>query len=145
MEPAKPKEDLARQDNTPVVLKILGTIQSFRSVSEPLADQFKLHQQLVKVEWAEEKKRLSLMLVISLLGFACFICLLVFVGILVLVLSWNTNFIVMAIILLCAVYGLGAYLAWNRLMLLVKRPEGFFANTRKELAADIDLIKRKLV
>lgn len=125
-------------------LDILSLLRIFRSASHAIFAQANLHQQLVKVEWEEEKKRLSQLFITSLIGFSCFICLISFLGILVLALSWDTQYRVISILILCSFYGLGLYLAWNRFCKLVSSPEAFFSNTRNELAADFSMIKSKL-
>jgi uncharacterized membrane protein YqjE len=125
-------------------LVILNLLRIFRSASKAILAQVNLHQQLVKVEWEEEKKRLSQLFLACLFGFACLICLLFFLGFLVVALSWDTQYRAVSILVLCGVYGLGLYISWNRFARLAKSPEGFFSNTREELAADFSMIKSKI-
>lgn len=124
-------------------LDILSLLRIFRSASHAIFAQASLHQQLAKVEWEEEKKRLSQLFITYLLGFACFICLITFLGILVLALSWDTQYRAISIMILCSFYGLGVYLAWNRFYRLAKSKDAFFSNTREEIAADFSMIKSK--
>lgn len=131
-------------ENTPHSFNMLGALQLLRLASEPLINQLKLHSQLLNLEWAEEKKRLSRILITSLVGYACFLCLLFFIGMLVLVLSWNTKFFILSLIILCVVYALGACLACWRVMKILKCPDSLFASTRKELAADMAMILSKI-
>ncbi len=144
MNKAENKEDSRSNAGEPVSFNILGAFQLLRSASEPLITQLKLHAQLLNIEWAEEKKRLSRMLIISLVGYACFLCLLFFIGMLVLVLTWNSDFFIISLIILCTVYGLGAFLAWRKVMKLLKCPDRLFASSRKELAADMAMILSKI-
>lgn len=144
MNKARNKEDSKSNGNESDSFNMLGALQLLRSASEPLIEQLKLYPQLFNLEWAEEKKRLSGLFITSLVGYGCFLCLLFFIGMLVLVLSWHSQFFIMSLIILCAVYGFGAYLAWRRVMKLIKCPDSLFASTRKELAADMAMILSKI-
>jgi hypothetical protein len=65
-------------------INALGAIRVLRSAGGALFDQLALHGQLAQVEWIEERTRLLKMLVGALLGFACFLCLMLSVGALLL-------------------------------------------------------------
>lgn len=123
------------------IVSLLGT---FRSASHAIFTQVNLHHELARVEWQEEKARLTQLFVAYLVGFAFLICLMFFIGVLVLALSWDTQYRTTSVLILTSVYGLGTYLAWNRFYRLAKSPEAFFSNTREELAADLSMIKSKL-
>ncbi|WP_052830340.1 phage holin family protein [Gynuella sunshinyii] len=125
-------------------INILNILRLFRSSSQAILAQANLHQRLIKLEWEEEKKRLSRLFIIYLFGFACLICLIFFLGFLVVALSWDTQYRTESILILCCMYGLGVYFSWKIFSRLVKAPEGFFSNTREELAADFSMIKSKL-
>lgn len=125
-------------------VNIASMVQMFNSASDGLLAQAKLHGQLAKIEWQEEKDRLARMLVAVLVGFSCFICLLIFVGVLVISLSWNTEYQLIALLSLCTFYALMTYIAWWQFNLATKMSEGFFAGTHAELAADLAMIKSKL-
>ena len=53
-------------------LQVLSVI---RSASSALLAQTMLHAQLAQLEWEEEKQRLAKMVMFTLMGFACFLCL----------------------------------------------------------------------
>ena len=125
-------------------LNIFGALQALKLSSAPIFKQLTLHRQLLNIEWEEEKKRLASMFALTLIGFASFICLLIFIGVLALALSWNTEYVIFVAALLCVVYGVIAYIAWWQIMVLANRPYRCFSDTRKELTADIALIASKL-
>jgi uncharacterized membrane protein YqjE len=122
-------------------LQILSLV---RSASSALFAQMTLHAQLAQVEWEEEKQRLAKMLVFTLMGFACFLCLLFFVGAFVLTLSWDTQFRIPVFIGLIFCYFLALLWTGFKLSLLAEQGSNSFVGTRAEIAADIALIKRAL-
>ena len=122
----------------------LDAIGILRSAGKPLFAQAALHGQLARVEWAEEKNRLMKMLVIALLGFASLLCVMLFLGALLLAYSWETEYRIPAVMALIAVFGLAAGIAWRRLQALSAQSSQAFAATREELAADLALLKSKL-
>jgi uncharacterized membrane protein YqjE len=124
-------------------VNITSMVQMFNSASNALLAQANLHRQLAQVEWQEEKNRLSRMLAAVLIGFSCFICLLIFVGVLLVSLSWNTDYRLLALVSLCTFYALVTFLAWRQFTLASKMSGGFFAGTRAELAADLAMIRSK--
>jgi uncharacterized membrane protein YqjE len=119
-------------------------LRTLRSASDAIFEQALLHGQLAKVEWMQEKHRLTTMLFALLFGFACFISLLLFAGILVIALSWTTDYLIAAIATLCCLYGLMLYIAWRRLISLNEAAAASFIDTRTEIAADIALLRSKL-
>ena len=122
----------------------LHVLSLVRSASSALFAQVTLHAQLAQVEWEEEKQRLAKMLVFTLMGFACFLCLLLFVGAFVLTLSWDTQFRIPVFIALIFCYFLALLWAGFKLFLLAEQGSNSFAGTRAEIAADIALMKRAL-
>ena len=122
-------------------LQVLSVI---RSASSALLAQTMLHAQLAQLEWEEEKQRLAKMVMFTLMGFACFLCLLFFVGAFVLTLSWDTQFRIPVFIALIFCYCLAILWAGFKLSVLAKQGNNSFAGTRAEIAADIALIKRAL-
>jgi len=122
----------------------LDAIRILRSAGKPLFAQAALYGQLARVEWAEEKNRLMKMLVIALLGFASLLCVMLFLGALLLAYSWETEYRIPAVMALIAVFGLAAGIAWRRLQALSAQSSQAFAATREELAADLALLKSKL-
>src|SRR5690606_34530550 len=115
-----------------------------RSGAGALLAQGTLHAQLLQVEWAAEKLRLRDMLLALLTGAAFLICSLLSAGALLLTLSWDTRYRTAAMVLLLLLYCLGAAVAWHRFQVLAARGSLAFADTREELAADIDLIRSRL-
>ena len=122
----------------------LDAIRILRSAGKSLFAQAALHGQLARVEWAEEKTRLIKMLVLVLLGFVGLLCVLLFLGVLVLAYSWDTAYRIPAVMALIAVFGLAAGIAWRSLQALSAQSSQAFAATREELAADLALLKSKL-
>ena len=122
----------------------LDAIRLLRSAGRTLISQAALHAQLARVEWEEEKSRLLKMLLVILLGFAGTLCVMMFVGVLVLAFSWETAYRIPASIGLIAVYALGVAIAWRRLQVLSALSGQAFAATREELAMDIAMIRSKL-
>jgi uncharacterized membrane protein YqjE len=122
-------------------LQVLSVV---RSASSALLAQATLHAQLAQVEWEEEKQRLSSMLIFTLMGFACFLCLLFFIGAFVLTLSWDTPFRIPVFLGLIFCYFLALLWAGFKLYALAQQGSNSFAGTRAEIAADIALIKRAL-
>jgi uncharacterized membrane protein YqjE len=122
----------------------LQVLSVLRSASSALLAQASLHAQLAQVEWEEEKQRLSKMLALSLMGFACFLCLLISIGAFVLTLSWDTEFRIPVFLLLILCYLIALIWAGFKVIALGKQSSESFAGTRAEIAADIALIKRAL-
>jgi uncharacterized membrane protein YqjE len=122
----------------------LNAIRLLRVAGALLFNQASLHGQLARVEWAEEKGRLLKMLVTGVFGLACMLCLMLFVGLLVIAMSWDTVYRVPAALGMLVAYVLGIGVAWHRLQSLSLLGSQSFAATREELAADIALIKSRL-
>jgi uncharacterized membrane protein YqjE len=122
----------------------LDVVRILRSAGKPLFAQAALHGQLARIEWAEEKNRLIKMLVFALLGFASLLCVMMFLGVLVLVISWDTMYRIPAAVALVVIYGLAAGIVWRRFQNLSAQSSKAFAATREEIAADLDLLKSKL-
>jgi len=125
-------------------LNPLQLLAVLRSAGGALAAQASLHAQLAQVEWEEEKQRLCKMLIFTLVGFACFLCFLLFAGVLAIAVSWNTPYRLPVLISL--VIGHAAVLIWVafRLKALAALSHESFAATRAEIAADLALIKSAL-
>lgn len=122
-------------------LQLLGIL---RSASGALIAQASLHAELAQVEWEVEKQRLGKMIIFTLVGFACFLCLIFFIGVGVLAISWDTPYRIPAFIILILCYLMALAWAGFKLKALAALGEKSFAATRAEIAADIDLIKSAL-
>ncbi|MDI1303228.1 MAG: hypothetical protein PSX71_15115 [bacterium] len=95
------------------------------------------HGQPARIEGQEEKNRLLKMLVATLLGFACLLCLMLLSGALLLTLSWETSYrmpVMMALITACV---LGAGIACRRFQDLSGAGTRSFASACAEHAADV--------
>jgi uncharacterized membrane protein YqjE len=122
----------------------LDAIRKLRSAGPALSAQLALYGQLFKVEWAEEKLRLSKMLGITLLGFALFLCANIAVGVLLSTLAWQAGYLIPTVVALIVIYAVGTWLAWRKLQALSALSIHSFAASRAELAADMVLIRSKL-
>lgn len=122
----------------------LQVLSVLRSASSALLAQASLHAQLAQVEWEEEKQRLAKMLALALMGFACFLSLLIFIGAFVLMLSWDTQYRIPVFLVVMLSYFIALVWAGLTLNALGKQSSNSFAGTRAEIAADIALIKRAL-
>jgi len=126
------------------VINPIDAIRLLRPVSGVLLPRIALYAQLAGVEWAEQKARLSGMLAITLLGFASVLCCMLFAGVLVTTLSWDSAYRIQAIVAVIVVYAAVAGIAWQRFRSASALSAEAFAATREEFAADIALIKSKL-
>lgn len=119
-------------------------IQRLRSMAKILLTRLELYGQLVSVEWGEERKRLQQLLAITLLGFICLFCAILFVGIFAIALSWATEYRIITIAVMFALYSAGLCLCMYRFSVLAARSSATFAATREEIAADMALIRSQL-
>lgn len=130
----------ARDDSNPQrVVRVL------QSAGGALLVQAVLHGQLAAIEWEEEKHRLQRMLALTLAGFACLLCTLLFAGALALSASWETGYRIHVLALLILLFGFGTILAWQRFGIRSAAGDRTFSASREELAADIALLKAKSV
>lgn len=125
-------------------ISILDLIRLMRSGGKAILGQAALYGELARVEWAEEKNRLTKMFVIGMAAFACLLGLLLFTGVLVMAISWDTPYRIPAVLGMMIVYAIGVGIAWHKVRLLASTSGQAFAVTREEFAADLDLIKSKL-
>ncbi len=125
-------------------LSLFALLRLLRSAGRALFAQAALHGQLAWLEWAEEKQRLLHILLTTLFGFACLLCLMLLGNALVLALSWATAYRIHALLGLLCLHGLAGAIAWRHLHRLLRKSRTSFAATRTELAADIALIKSTL-
>jgi uncharacterized membrane protein YqjE len=121
------------------------TLQSVaRTAGRALLAQAALHADLLGEAWREEKDRLRGLAMALLLGFACFLCALLAVGVLLLALYWDTPMRIPAIASLLVLYGLGVAIAWRSLLGQSRRKNEALAASRDELAADLQLLRGQL-
>lgn len=125
-------------------LNTLDALNTLRAASDALFAQAMLYGQLLRVEWAEEKNRLRNLLLVTLLGFACLLCLMLFAGGLLLAFSWESAYRIPSLFALMCLYGAGVALAGFHFQKLSALGSQAFAATREEIAADLALLKSKL-
>jgi len=100
---------------------------------------------LAHVEWRAEKQRLARLFALSLFSAAMAVVVLLSISILVMTLAWDTDYRWLAALALVVFYAAGLVLAVRRLIHLFSIKESAFAGTCEELAADIALLKRRLL
>lgn len=121
---------------------VFNFINTLRDSGDALRDHEQLHSALINIEWKKEKKRITQLLILYLVGLAFFICLLLFSGVTVMLLSWDTQYRIASALGLCAVYAIASYIAWCRFRILASSADAFFAGTREEIMSDITTIRR---
>jgi uncharacterized membrane protein YqjE len=121
----------------------LDIIQRLRSITKAVLMHLELHGQLARIEWKEEKIRLQQLLNMMLLGFACLISCLIAISILIVALTWATEYRIIAIVTLIIVYAVGLLLCGYRVNQLTARSSASFAATRAEISDDIALIRQQ--
>lgn len=139
-----PEEQPSSAPQAPDGLNLFALLRLLRSAGRALFAQAALHGQLVWLEWAEEKQRLLHILLTTLFGFACLLCVMLLGNALVLTLSWTTAYRIHALLGLLCLHSFAVVIAWRHLHNLLGRSSASFAATRAELAADIALIKSTL-
>lgn len=122
-------------------LQLLGLV---KSASGALFAQAALHAELAQVEWQEEKERLSKIIAYVLMAFACFLCLIFFLGLFAIALSWDTEYRIHVFVGLILSYVIALVWAGLRIRALAALGAKSFAATRAEIAADLELIKSAL-
>lgn len=134
----KPVNASVREDSGPQ-----RAVRVLQSAGGALLVQAVLHGRLAAIEWEEEKHRLQRMLALTLAGFACLLCTLLFAGALALSASWETGYRIHVLALLILMSGFGTVVAWQRFGIRSSAGEHTFSASREELAADIALLKAK--
>ena len=122
----------------------ISFVRLMRSAGGAIFAQASLHSKLASVEWAEEKTRLTNMAIAALSGFVFLLCFMIFIGVLVIAFTWDTQFRIAGVSVMAAIYAAGAFFAFQRFAKLAALRNQAFAATRKEIAADIALIKSRL-
>lgn len=125
-------------------IHLLRVIHLLRSAGGDLLAQAALHGRLVELEWIGEKRRLAEMLGALIVAASALLCMLIFTGILVLAVAWNTDYRIPTMFGLIAVYAIGFGLAWQRLAIRSAEGNASFAATRAELKADLAFLKPRL-
>lgn len=134
----------AAAESRPLAPTASGLLRVIRSAGGALLTQSGLHAELLRVEWQETRVRLLKMLVASLLGFACLLCLMLASGAVLVAACWSTPFRLPAIAVLFALYATGAVIGWRRFQVQFALSAEGFAATRAELSADLALLRSQL-
>lgn len=135
-------QEYVQQDSKPLTL--FDLLRILRTAGGALYTQAALHSELIKLDLAEEKFRLQRMLLFTLLGVVCLLCAMLFSGLLILLLTWDTSFRLPSLLVLICLYALGTFYAWRRFMTLSAQSDNAFAATKKEIAADISVLRSNL-
>lgn len=106
--------------------------------------QLELYGQLVSVEWQEEKWRLQQLALFILLGVMCLIAFLFLLGVLLITLTWDTDYRLFAITTMMGVYGLGAVACFYWVRKMLGNLYQSFSATRMEILSDIQVIRSQL-
>ena len=122
----------------------LSAFRLLRSAGGALFAQAALHSQLARVEWAEEKIRLTRIAIAAVLAVLSALCLLLLVSLIVLALSWNTPYQMVVIAAVLLVYILLLAISARVLSRQIALGALSFAATREEIAADLAMIKARL-
>ncbi len=122
----------------------LSAIRLLRSAGGALFAQAALHSQLARVEWAEEKIRLTKIVITAILSVVSAFCLLLLSSLVILALSWNTPYQIAVVATVLLFYALIFAVAVRILKQQVSLGALSFAATREEIAADLAMLKAKL-
>jgi uncharacterized membrane protein YqjE len=117
------------------------SVNILRSGADALLAQGSLHLQLIQVEWALEKLRYRRMMNLVLMGVPMITCSLLAFGYLVMAISWDTRFRIVTAVVLFMLYSTGAVITVYRLQRLTALGKEAFADSRREIAADIALLR----
>lgn len=145
---SEPAPTGTRNDVTPDLasgaIPLLRSLNRLRRAGGALLTQASLHGELACVEWQLEKQRLATMLLTLVLGTASLLCVMLFSGLLVMLLSWTTPYRIIALVAVIIVYAIATLIAWRKLTALAALGADSFAATRGELAADLAELRSAL-
>lgn len=122
----------------------LDAIFMLQAAGGALLIQAVLHGQLAMLALEEEKHRLLGLLAVTLVGFACLLCALLFASALAVSVTWETGYRTHALAALVVLFGIATVAAWQRFSARPAAGEQPFAASREELAADVALLKAAL-
>jgi uncharacterized membrane protein YqjE len=139
-----PEDKIVRTPSEPITPKfsLLEWVRMIYAAGGELFTQSELHVELARVEWAEEKIRLLRMLLALLCGVVFLTTSLLCASALLMLLTWNTPYRILALVLLVLSHSCGVGIVWWRFHLLAARSVQAFSATRQELAADLALFRR---
>ncbi len=119
-------------------------LQRFQALVKLISAQLELYGQLVSVEWQEEKRRLQHLAFFILLGVMCVGAFLFSLGVLLIALSWDTDYRLFVITTMVGVYGLGAVACFYWVRKMLGNLNQSFSATRMEIISDFQVIRRQL-
>lgn len=119
----------------------LDALRVLQAAGGALLVQAVLHGQLAVMALEEERRRLLGLLAVTLVGFACLLCALLFAGALAVSAAWDTGYGAHALAGLVVLFGLGTAAAWQRFGARSAADNPAFTASREEFAADAALLK----
>ncbi len=122
----------------------LSAFRLLRSAGGALLAQAALHSQLARVEWAEEKIRLTRIAIAAILAVLSALCLLLLGSLIVLALSWNTPYQIAVVVAVLLAYVILLAVCSRILIRQIALGALSFAATREEIAADLAMLKARL-
>lgn len=137
-------EPLRVPDQEAGTIHLLRIIHLLRSAGGDLLAQAALHGRLAELEWIGQKRRLAEMVVALLVAAAALFSAMAFTSVMVLALSWDTDYRVSVVFGLIALHAVTLGLAWRKLSAVSSEGSAGFAASRAELQADLDLLKPRL-
>lgn len=114
------------------------------SAASALLTQGSLYAKLAWIELDAEKDRLLQTLLVLLVGFSLLTSVLVAVTTALLLASWDTSWRDAVLFATALFYGTGLLLLGLRFSALAGQGRDAFANTRAELAVDLELLRSRL-
>jgi uncharacterized membrane protein YqjE len=139
MQPAAPP---ARKESTAAIA--LEAIRVVRAVGGDALEHAVLLGSLLQLEWEQELKRLKGLLIAAVIGGVSLFVLVLFAVGLVLAVSWDTPYRVLAVLGLAALFAAGSWAAFRRVSTLSEQGKASFAATREQYAKDLALLKEHL-
>lgn len=118
--------------------------QLLRSAAKALLAQGSLHVELLSLEWTEEKSRLFRMMILLVVFMLFGLCGLLSLAALIVILSWGTQYQMLALFGIVGFFLIGALIAILRFRTLAARSHKAFSGTIAEVGADLALIRDRL-
>lgn len=133
-----------RADETVSAIVCMRIIKKMYKAKDAIHAQAALHRDLIRLEWQEEKRRWLKILALGALSVIFLFCSFAFIGVLVILLSWDTQYRLHSVVGLVITFALAVVVTWWRLLALVALGRNAFIASREELAADIAMFKNSL-
>ncbi|PTU30558.1 hypothetical protein CJD38_13705 [Stenotrophobium rhamnosiphilum] len=127
-----------------MAIELLDAVRLARTASGLLIEHATSIAEAARLDWAEESARLKkFMLGMQLLAVLVGLTLL-YAGVLIVALTWNTPYRMYAIAVLPLLFAMASYLAWRYLGQLSQKREERFAIVRTELSKTLYLLRSYL-